>query len=90
MERPVPHAVALGYDSEKDQAPRVLAKGSGPIAEKIIQAARQHGVPLVADPVAGELLGQIELGSEIRPEFYLAVAEILAFIYRLDGESSGS
>ena len=84
MKRPVPQAVALGYISERDHAPRVVAKGSGPIAEKIIQTARQHAVPLVADPVAGELLGQVELGAEIAPEFYLAVAEILAFVYRLD------
>jgi flagellar biosynthesis protein len=82
--RSAPQAVALGYDKQRDRAPRVLAKGSGPIAAKIIQTAREHGVPLVADPVAGELLGQAALGAEIAPEFYRAVAEILAFVYRLE------
>ena len=90
MRRPSPHAVAVGYDSENDQAPRVLAKGSGLIAENIIQAARHHGVPLVADPIAGELLAQVELGAEIPPDFYQAVAEIMAFIYRLNDQLNRS
>ena len=76
-------AVALRYDQQKDQAPCVLAKGSGHIAEKIIQAAQQYDIPLVQDPVAEELLSQVALGKTIPPEFYRAVAEILAFVYRL-------
>nr|MBL0716188.1 EscU/YscU/HrcU family type III secretion system export apparatus switch protein [Desulfobacterales bacterium] len=77
-------AVALRYDCEKDQAPRVVAKGRGYIAEKIIQAAGAHGVPLVADRGMSTLLEEIELDAEISPQFYLAVAQILAFVYRLD------
>lgn len=84
LKRPRPHAVALRYDRERDQAPRVLAKGAGPIAAKIIAAAHAHDIPLVADPVAADLLAQAELGAEITPEFYQAVAEILAFVDRLD------
>jgi flagellar biosynthesis protein len=84
MKKPAPCAVALRYDTEKDQAPRVLAKGSGYIAQKIVQAARRHEIPLVHDPVAGELLSKAELGMEIPHEFYRAVAEILAFIYHLN------
>ena len=76
-------AVALRYDHQKDQAPYVLAKGSGCVADKIIEAAQQYDIPLVRDPVAGELLSHVELGREIPVEFYQAVAEILAFVYRL-------
>lgn len=77
-------AVALRYDSESDQAPRVVAKGRGHIAKKIIEAANNHGIPLVVDPDMSSALGEMDLGAEISPQFYLAVAEILAFIYRLD------
>jgi flagellar biosynthesis protein len=76
-------AVALRYDSENEQAPCVVAKGRGVIAEKIIAAAKTHGIPLVADPDMSRALGEMDLGAEIPPEFYLAVAEILAFVYRL-------
>ena len=81
-------AVALRYDRQMDQAPCVVAKGSGYIAEKIIQAAKQHDIPLVCDPVAGELLHHVDLGTTISPEFYQAVAEILAFVYQLNEASS--
>ncbi len=77
-------AVALRYDSEQDQAPRVVAKGRGPIADKIIQAANAHGVPLVADAGLSDLLEEIDLDTQIPPQFYQAVAEILAFVYRLN------
>lgn len=91
MQKPTRHAVALRYENKKDQAPCVVAKGSGPIAEKIIQAARQHDIPLVHDPVAGELLSNVDLGTEISSEFYQAVAEILAFVYHLnDGRKDSS
>ncbi len=77
-------AVALRYDSEQDQAPRVVAKGRGPIADKIIQAANAHGVPLVADAGLSDLLEEIDLDTQLPPQFYQAVAEILAFVYRLN------
>jgi flagellar biosynthesis protein len=80
-------AVALRYDADKDKAPRVVAKGRGYIAEKIIAAADANGVPLVADAEMSHLLEAIELDAQITPQFYLAVAEILAFVYRLNAES---
>lgn len=83
-QKPTRHAVALRYEAKRDQAPCVIAKGSGYIAEKIVQAARLHDIPLVHDPVAGELLSNVDLGTEISPEFYQAVAEILAFVYHLN------
>lgn len=84
MKKPTAHAVALRYDATKDGAPRVVAKGSGYMAQKILEAARQHHIPLAVDPIAGEILAHADLGAEIPPEFYQAVAEILAFVYRLD------
>ncbi|MDJ0668998.1 MAG: EscU/YscU/HrcU family type III secretion system export apparatus switch protein [Desulfobacterales bacterium] len=77
-------AVALRYDAEQDQAPRVVAKGRGYIAEQIIQAARAHDIPLVVDSEMSPLLEALELDAPIPPEFYLAIAEILAFVYRIN------
>ena len=86
MTKPNQQAVALRYESGNDRAPFVVAKGSGYVAEKIIEAARQHEIPLLSDPIAGDLLRDVEIGMEIPAEFYQVVAEILAFIYHLDGQ----
>jgi flagellar biosynthesis protein len=80
-----PKAVALKYDHQKNKAPRVIAKGRGDIAEKIIEVARAHNVPLYEDKNLVQLLEALELETEIPPELYRAVAEVLAFIYRLNG-----
>jgi flagellar biosynthesis protein len=80
-----PKAVALKYDDKKNKAPRVIAKGRGDIAEKIIEVARAHNVPLYEDKNLVQLLEALELETEIPPELYRAVAEVLAFIYRLNG-----
>jgi flagellar biosynthesis protein len=80
-----PKAVALKYDDKKNKAPRVIAKGRGDIAEKIIEVARAHNVPLYEDKNLIQLLEALELETEIPPELYRAVAEVLAFIYRLNG-----
>jgi len=77
-------AVALSYEKERG-APVVVATGQGAIAEKILQKAREAGVEVVADPDLVELLAGIPLGTEIPPELYQAVAEILAFVYRVNG-----
>ena len=82
-------AIALGYDPQRDDAPRVLASGKGRIAEQIIQIARQHLIPIREDKVAVELLAQVEIGAEIPPELYRIVAEIYAFIYSLDESYKG-
>ncbi len=79
-----PKAVALKYDQKKDTAPRVIAKGRGEIAQKIIDVARAHDVPLVEDKNLIQILEALELETEIPPELYRAVAEVLAFIYRLN------
>jgi flagellar biosynthesis protein len=81
-----PQAVALRYDRAKDGAPRVVAKGRGHVAENIMAAAREHGVPLHEDPNLVETLNALDLETEIPPELYRAVAEVLVFIYRLNGK----
>jgi len=78
-------AVALRYDRTRDDAPRVAAAGRGNVAENIIAAARAHGVPLHEDANLVETLAALELDTTIPPELYRAVAEVLAFIYRLNG-----
>jgi len=80
-----PKAVALKYDGKKDKAPRVVAKGRGAIAEKIIDIAKEHHVPLYEDKNLIQILEALDLETEVPPELYRAVAEVLAFIYRLNG-----
>lgn len=74
-------AVALQYDRVKDGAPKVTAKGSGKIADKIIELAKAHNIPIQDDPDLIEVLSSLEINEEIPPEIYVAVAELLAFIY---------
>ena len=76
-------AAALRYDGR--DAPRVVATGRGLVAEKILEAAREAGVPLREDPALMEALATLELEQEIPPELYRAVAEALAWAYRLSG-----
>ncbi len=75
-------AVALRYDAKESGAPLVVAKGQGTIAEKLLELARQHGVPIHEDADLTEVLSQLNLNEEIPAETYLLVAEVLAFIYR--------
>jgi flagellar biosynthesis protein FlhB len=81
---PTHYAVALQYDSGKMAAPRVIAKGQRLIAQQIKEIARMHGVPLVENkPLAQALYRAVDVDKEIPRELYKAVAEVLAFIYRL-------
>ena len=80
-------AVALAY-READAAPRVVAKGRGLVAEEIIAKAREHGVYVHESPELVSLLSQIDLDQHIPPQLYVAVAELLAWLYRVErGES---
>lgn len=85
MMKKKPKAVALKYEKEKDAAPRIVAKGRGFVAQKIIETARAHGVPLYEDKNLVQVLEALDLETEIPAELYRAVAEVLAFIYRLNG-----
>jgi|GEM_PF-94734 len=77
-------AAALKYDGEN--APKLVAKGSGQLAEKIIEQARMHDVHIHNDPMLIEVLSKLELGDEIPRPLYLAVAKIIAFAYFLQGK----
>jgi Uncharacterized homolog of the cytoplasmic domain of flagellar protein FhlB len=75
-------AVALKYERYRDSAPKVVAKGKGVIAEKIIEVAKQHGVYLKEDPTLVEVLSGLELYEEIPEELYKVIAEIFVLIYQ--------
>lgn len=81
---PTHYAVALRYDSETMRAPKVIAKGADFLAMRIRQIAATHGIPIVErKPLAQALYAGVEIGQEVPPEHYTAVAEILAYVYRL-------
>lgn len=75
-------AVALRYKALEDAAPRVLAKGRGSLAERILAIAQAHGIPVKEDRDLVTLLEALDVGKEIPPELYQVVAELLAFVYR--------
>lgn len=77
-------AVALKYNATTDKAPQITAKGHGTVAEKIIALAQEHGVPIREDPDLVQVLSQLDLQQEIPPTLYQVVAELLAFVYRLN------
>jgi flagellar biosynthesis protein len=76
--------VALKYDVLKQGAPRVVAKGQGSLAERMLEVAREHGIPLKHDPELVEILSQLEVGKDIPAELYQAVAEVMIFIYKMN------
>ncbi len=78
-------AVAIGYDPQSDKAPRVLAGGHGKIAEQILEIAFANGVKVREDGDLAELLSAIDLDEDIPPEAFAAVAEILIYVYRANG-----
>ena len=80
-------AVALQYDKEKNAAPKVTAKGSGKTAQKIIEIAHMHEIPIKKDEDLLELLSKVELDKEVPSEMYKAVAEIFSFIYKMTKKS---
>lgn len=75
-------ATALHY--EGSGAPRVTASGRGYIADRIVEVAREHGIPVREDPALSEALAALELETEIPPDLYTAVAEAIAWAYRLN------
>ncbi len=76
-------AVALQY-SDKDSAPKVVASGSGFVADKIIRAAKEAGIPTHRDPDVVYALNKLNIGDEIPPELYTVVAQILLFVRAMD------
>ena len=74
----------MKYVPKVDRAPKIAAKGSGLVAEKIVELAKKHGVPIQEDPALVQILAQLDFYQEIPPSVYGVVAEILAFIYKMN------
>lgn len=83
-------SIAIQYDADSMSAPKVVAKGADFLALRIRQIAVQHNIPIVErKPLARAMYKSVEINSEIPPEFFQAVAEILAYVYRLSGRKAG-
>ncbi len=82
--------VALRYERGKDPAPRVTAKGRGKVAEKILSLAREHDIPIKQDKALLDALYRLDINEEIPEELYRVIAEVLAFIYRMNRRKSES
>lgn len=76
-------AVALGYDPG-DAAPKIIASGQGAVAERIIEGAKEHQIPLHKDERLANTLSRLEIGECIPPQLYEVVAQVLLFVDRLD------
>jgi len=81
----VKKAVALGYDKRKNSAPEVLASGKGLLADKVIAVAKKHGIPIHEDADLVEVLSSLNLNEEVPEDLYVVIAEILAFVYKING-----
>lgn len=73
-------AAALSYNPDEDHAPKIVAKGRGIVAEKIIELAKKNNIPIVEDPLLVDSLIKLDLYEEIPPHLYEAVAKIVAYI----------
>lgn len=80
-------AVALRYDPSVAPAPKVVASGTGLVAERILELARQHNVFVREDPHLVQSLMKLEIGEMVPSQLYLVVAEVFAWLYRLEGKA---
>jgi flagellar biosynthesis protein len=76
-------AVALKYDKDKDNAPKIKAKGKGEVAKNIIKIAEKYNLPIKKDEDLVELLSKVEIDKDIPQNLYKAVAEVFSFIYKI-------
>lgn len=81
---PLQKAAALKYDKGADAAPKLAAKGRGLVAQKIIETAREHGIPIHEDADLVEVLEKVEIDTEIPLEVYAVVAEVFAYLYKVN------
>lgn len=83
-------AVALRYDQGRDEAPTVVATGQGLVADKIVELARESGVPVESNPDLADALAEVQIGTAIPEELYPVVAEMLVFISRMNKQRGAS
>lgn len=83
---PLLKSVAIRYDPDQENAPVLLAKGKGYMAERIVAVAREHGIHVQQDPALVELLMELELNEQVPPQLYKAVAKVLGAVYRVNKE----
>lgn len=81
---PIKKAAALQYEQGSKSAPKLTAKGRGAVAEKILEAAREHNIPVTQDADLMEILEKVEIDTEIPLEVYAVVADIFAWVYKLN------
>lgn len=81
-------AAALRYDPERDGAPRLVARGEGHIAERILEIARHEGIPIQENAPLVDVLSRLDLEREIPPELYRVVAEVIAFVFRVQAAAA--
>ena len=77
-------AAALKYDADRDRAPRLVAKGRGHVAEHILAVAQKNAIPVYKNKSLINMLMALEIDREIPPELYKAIAEVMAYVYRMD------
>lgn len=80
-------AAALSYNKIEDCAPKLIAKGVGETADEIVQLAKEHQIPIQENVTLVEMLSQLEINETIPEQLYEVVAEIFAFIYKVDQQS---
>ncbi|KPJ98589.1 MAG: hypothetical protein AMK71_11155 [Nitrospira bacterium SG8_35_4] len=90
MNNKIDKAAALKYSRGDASAPKMVAKGRGKVAEKIVEIAQAHNIPIKEDKELVEFLSTLDLYQEIPQELYKAVAEILAFIYSIKDKAARS
>ena len=83
---PKKKAVAIKYKAMAQKAPKIAAKGAGLIAEKLIRIAKEHDIPIKEDADLVETLSQLDLDQEIPQELYTVIAEVLAWVYKVNGQ----
>ncbi len=77
-------AIAIQYDKDSKKAPTIVASGKGKIAKQILELAEENDIPMVEDPKLSKLLSSLKIKSEVPPNLFKIVAEILAFIFYLE------
>lgn len=90
MTEKVRKAAVLKYKHQIDRAPKLVAKGKGVVADRILELARKHRIPIESDPALVEVLSGLDIDQEIPPELYRAVAQVLAYVYRVTRKLEGA